>query len=97
MQWKQVTFVDTVLPFGLRSALKIFSSVADALEWILLRHGMSFSIHYLDDFLTAGHANSEERQHNLQGTLVICKWLGISFKAQKIEGPSCIIISLDML
>ena len=36
MEWNSTTFVDTVLPFGLRSAPKIFSSIADALECILL-------------------------------------------------------------
>ena len=28
-------FIDTALPFGLRSACKIFYAVADAVEWIL--------------------------------------------------------------
>ena len=39
MEWNSTIFVDTVLPFGLRSAPKIFSSIADALEWILLKKG----------------------------------------------------------
>ena len=32
MQWREKFYMDTVLPFGLRSAPKIFSAVADALE-----------------------------------------------------------------
>ena len=32
MSWKGQTFIDTVLPFGLRSARKIFTAVADALQ-----------------------------------------------------------------
>ena len=50
---KEVWFIDTVLPFGLRSAPKIFNSVADALAWIVLRAGVSKVLHYLDDFLVA--------------------------------------------
>lgn len=33
-------YVDATLPFGLRSASSIFSAVADALEWILRKHGV---------------------------------------------------------
>ena len=32
LSWKGDIFIDTVLPFGLRSAPKIFNSVADALD-----------------------------------------------------------------
>ena len=32
-------FVDTVLPFGLRSAPKIFTALADAVEWIAKQEG----------------------------------------------------------
>ena len=35
MQWKGGVFFDTRLPFGLRSAPKIFTAVADALQWIV--------------------------------------------------------------
>ena len=34
--------------FGLRSAPKIYTAVADALQWILMRVGIEL-IHYLDD------------------------------------------------
>ena len=45
--------VDMVLPFGLRSAPFIFTSIADLVEWILVHnHGMDFLHHYLDDFFT---------------------------------------------
>ena len=35
MQWEGMVYVDTALPFGLRSAPKIFNALADALEWIV--------------------------------------------------------------
>ena len=34
MVWENSLFIDTTLPFGLRSAPKIFIEVADAAEWI---------------------------------------------------------------
>ena len=47
-------YVDTVLPFGLRSAPKIFNAIADILEWILSNEGVTDLMHYLDDFLFLG-------------------------------------------
>lgn len=96
MQWKGLIYVDTVLPFGLRSAPKIFSALADALEWILKKFGVSHLQHYLDDFLTMGQADTNECQSNLDKVIAICAWLGIPLKTQKIEGPSVSIIFLGI-
>ena len=54
MEWDGHLYMDTTLPFGLRSAPKIFCSLADALEWVLLENGVTNSNNYLDDFLTMG-------------------------------------------
>ena len=54
MQWRGTTFVDGALPFGLRSAPKLFSALADGLLWIFLQGGVQQAIHYLDDFLFPG-------------------------------------------
>ena len=66
IQWQGETFVDTCLPFGLRSAPKLFNAVADALddalEWVMVKEGgtqIEFVIHYLDDFLFGGRPGSE--------------------------------------
>ena len=58
MKWRDAIYIDTCLPFGLRSAPKIFNVLADLLEWILLNQGVSFIMHYLDDYLTIGPPNS---------------------------------------
>ena len=49
--------MDTDLPFGLHSAPKIFSAVADAFAWAMHCRGIQWQLHYLDDFLFAGPAN----------------------------------------
>ena len=56
MKWQGKYFIDLALPFGLRSAPFIFSSVADLLEWI--------------DFHTLGPPNSLVCHNNLG--LCIC-------------------------
>ena len=60
MQWKGKTFLDTRLPFGLRSAPIIFTALADALEWIVKQQGVRYLYHYLDDYITLGEPNSTE-------------------------------------
>ena len=44
-----MVYIDTVLPFGLRSAPKVFNAVVDALEWIMRKQGIVHILHYLDD------------------------------------------------
>ena len=41
MVWRDALFVDTSLPFCLRSAPKIFTAVADAVEWIARQEGVA--------------------------------------------------------
>ena len=59
IKWGPHTYIDTALPFGLRSAPKIFSAVADALAWVMAANGVSRQLHYLDDFLFLGPPNSD--------------------------------------
>ena len=51
IMWEGATYVDRCLPFGLRSAPKIFSDFSDALAWIFGCAGLVSQVHYLDDFL----------------------------------------------
>jgi len=51
MAWQGKVYEDTALPFGLRSAPKIFTAVADALQYILEQEGFLRMLHYLGDFL----------------------------------------------
>ena len=51
ISWERSVYVDRALPFGLRSAPKIFTAVADMIAWALHMAGIRDQIHYLDDFL----------------------------------------------
>ena len=64
VQWKGQVWLDAALPFGLRSAPKIFSAVADALLWVMREKGVTCGLHYLDDFLFLGRRGSEECAEN---------------------------------
>ena len=88
MVWKGKLYIDSALPFGLRSAPKIFNSVADAFQWILESQGVEV-IHYLDDFLIFGSPRSQECRQGLETTVNLCARLGIPIAGHKMEGPTC--------
>ena len=86
MEWRGGIFIDTCLPFGLHSAPKLFNLMADFLEWILEQQGVTFLLHYLDDYLTLGHPGSQECHNNLQVILATCEMLGVPLALEKVEG-----------
>ena len=75
MEWQNTIFIDTCLPFGLQSTPKLFNILADLLSWITMTKGITFSIHYLDDFLTMGPEGSNICQHNLDILMQTCNEL----------------------
>ena len=87
MKWKGEIYIDTCLPFGLRSAPKIFTALADALGWIFTQHGVRDVIHYLD-FLIVGDPGSSECSVALNVALELCGRLGVPIAEQKLQGPT---------
>ena len=94
VQWKGRIFFDTRLPFGLRSAPKIFSAVADALQWVFCRQGVTWVAHYLDDFITMGPPGGRECQSNIDLMLVACRRLGVPIAPEKCAGPASVMVFL---
>ena len=72
MEWRNSVYIYNCLSFGLRSAPRLFNILADLLSWILQARGVSFSIHYLDDYLTIGPAASPICQQNLN--IILKSW-----------------------
>ena len=96
MSWKGEIYVDTTLPFGLRSAPKIFTDLADAIEWVFKERGVPNTLHYLDDFLFIGHSTSDECASALELACQICKELGVSISPNKVEGPATYLVFLGI-
>ena len=97
MQWQGKVLVDMALPFGLRSAPKVFNLLADCLQWIFQHHGIDFVIHYLDDFLFAGRPGTGECREYLQRALALCEELGVRVSMGKLVGPATLIEFLGIL
>ena len=97
MRWNNSLYIDTSLPFGLRSAPKLFNILADLLSWIIHIKGVSFCIHYLDDFLTVGPPTSNTCKTNLEIIKTTCKELGVPLALEKVEGPATSLPFLGIL
>ena len=96
MSWNHYIYIDTCLPFGLRSAPKLFNVLADLLSWILAQCQISPVLHYLDDFLTLGPPESTVCAHNLDTIKDVCSFLGIPLALEKVEGPSACLSFLGI-
>ena len=96
MMWEGALYVDATLPFGLRSAPKIFNTLADVLEWILKQEGVDWVYHYLDDFLVVGAPNSDQCMRQLQTLLSVFDNLNIPVAMEKLEGPARILTFLGI-
>ena len=95
LQWEGETFVDTALPFGLRSAPKLFTVVADAFQYTLQAAKVQFIFHYIDDFLILGWSE-EECLTSLQQVQAMANELGLPMEASKTVGPASTLTFLGI-
>ena len=96
--WQGKYYIDTCLPFGLRSVPCIFDRLATAIHWILQHnYRVQFLLHYLDDFLTAGPPQSPVCRQNLESMLHLCHQINAPIKAEKVIPPSTQITFLGIV
>ncbi len=88
LYWDGQVFLDTALPFGLRSAPKIFNALADGLHWVLEQEGLDV-LHYLDDFLffEAPLGPGESLTTAREQAIALCAELGVPVADAKTVGP----------
>jgi len=94
MKWRIGVYIDHCIPFGLCSAPKLFNILA-VLAWIAQNAGISYLIHYLDDYLTMG--SSTVCQHNGNTFVSLCAELGVPLATDKLQGPSTSLSFLGIL
>ena len=85
VQWEDERYADGALPFGLRSAPKKFSAVADALQWILTKKGIKKLLHYLDDFIFVSKSRGVAAAYK-QTLLDTFAHLGVPLEPQNYKG-----------
>ena len=96
VEWQGAVYVDPMLPFGLRSAPKIFNAIADALEWCLRQQGIRDIFHYLDDFIIVAPPRSPECSLALKTLDRVCATLGVPIAEHKRDGPTTCITFLGI-
>ena len=96
VRWEGQLYVDAMLPFGLRSAPKIFNAVADALNWCLIQRGAPHVLHYLDDFIIVGPPHSSQCQESVAVLDLVCSELGVPIADHKRDGPTTCLVFLGI-
>ena len=100
IHWRGQYYVDTVLPFGLRSSPYLFNQLADTLNYIAeLNYGLKDLLHYLDDFLLVQPAfHPSHAQVQFETLLRVFKRLGIPLAEgpDKICPPSTVLTFLGI-
>ena len=91
ISWQGSTFVDRALPFGLHSAPKIFTAVADCLAWSLCCDGVQYVIHYLDGFLIMGPLGFGEAAWAKEVVISTFNRVSAPVAHHKTEGPSTFV------
>ena len=89
-------YADRALPFGLRSAPKLFTAVADGLSWALMCEGVRVFLHYLDDFFFCYHPPAALCAAQLNSAITVCENLGFPVAPKKVEGPSTVLTFLGI-
>ena len=85
-----------MLPFGLRSAPKVFNAAADALHWVLQRAGIPHIRHYLDDFIIVSPPESPQCAQSLEILHTVCHSLGVPLAEDKQVGPTTCLTFLGI-
>ena len=95
--WQGSMYIDQALPFGLRSAPKIFSAIADFLAWVLHCEGVLLLIHYLDDFLIFGPPGTTIAATTRSLVERIFDRIHVPLAHHKTEGPTTSLTFLGIL
>ena len=96
LEWGGATYQDRALPFGLRSAPKLFTAVGDCLTWALVCEGVHDCVHYLDDFLFWGPPACPSCWTASDKAMGLCEKLGLPVAPAKTVGPSTVLTFLGI-
>ena len=66
----------------------LFNAVADALEWIAKHLSTEFLWHYLNNFVTISHPQTDECAFSLHLLTDLCARLGVLLATEEVKGPN---------
>lgn len=90
-------FIDKCLPFGCSVSCAKFEKFSTFLEWLVKQQATSFNVvHYLDDFLLAGRAGTQDCVDLMSIFRAICAELGVPLAEEKTLGPTTRLVYLGL-
>lgn len=93
--WLGSFYVDTRLPFGLRSSPVLWERIASTLAWLATQLGVSHLHHYVDDFIIAA-PTAALCQTQLDLFLSLCSFLNVPVSLPKLQGPHTTVTYLGV-
>ena len=95
--WLGQFFIDTRLPFGLRSSPAIFNRFADAICWIIqnIYHIIDI-VHYSDDFFLVSPPDIDIASNDVHIVKSAFSHLGVPLAIEKLVGPTTQITYLGI-
>lgn len=90
-------YLDTRLPFGLRSAAKQFDKFACGLQYIMECNGVENVFHYLDDFLCISNNDKDFARTQKETMITACDMSGLPVNFKKVHGPTTCIEFLGIM
>ncbi|XP_067651601.1 uncharacterized protein [Haliotis asinina] len=85
-------YFDKCLPFGCSISCALFETFSRFLQWCINKHTHSASImHYLDDFLVGGRAQSGTCKYLLDSSIQLFRHFGIPIAQEKTVQPTTTI------
>uniref|UniRef100_A0A1X7V5R9 Reverse transcriptase domain-containing protein n=1 Tax=Amphimedon queenslandica TaxID=400682 RepID=A0A1X7V5R9_AMPQE len=83
VRWGRALYIDTALLFGLCSAQKLFTAMADGLAWGMIYERISHFLHYLDDFFFCP-PQSSTCERSLRVNVRLCEDLRFPVSPEKV-------------
>ncbi|KAJ8307155.1 hypothetical protein KUTeg_015239 [Tegillarca granosa] len=90
-------FIDKCLPFGCSISCSLFEKFSTFLQWLFIfRSRCDNIVHYLDDFILAGTADSNDCKHLMKCFTDICFEIGVPLAHDKTIGPTPVLVFLGL-
>jgi hypothetical protein len=90
-------YFDKMLPFGASVSCATWDRFASTLHWIVQSRSRNAHIlHYLDDFLFLGPANTNYCQYSLFNFKHICQEIGVPIALEKTTSPNTTLTFLGI-
>lgn len=88
-------YIDKCLPMGCSVSCNIFEKFSTFLHWVVENNtGLSTLDHYLDDFIFAGRAQTNQCKLLRDNFLQITKNIGVPIAPEKLKGPTTVLVFL---